>query len=283
MKMIILAFIAMLLVTACSPAQPELPTPYPTYTPYPTHTPYPTYTVEPTYTPMVITKVVTPTNTPTSTLTPTPIYTATATATAVPLSSYITSQSQIEAFFNDPNNSIGKNIKVLLDPFLEVYIDGTKKTLAYDAAFPLGHNIYPMLAIEDELSDETVDLQKNQYSWAYGVIIGTVKYSYFEADKYTPNPTYHEMPKVRIVHQEPFDQMKWPKEDGNYLVNKDIAPGQWYSLFPMTEDGCYWARINSSGNIIANYFGVAGISVYVAPTDAVVQFDGCGPMYYIGD
>jgi len=35
MKKIMLAFIAMLLVTACAPAQPVAPSPYPTYTPYP--------------------------------------------------------------------------------------------------------------------------------------------------------------------------------------------------------------------------------------------------------
>lgn len=283
MKKNIFALLVVFLLTACTSAQPVAPSPYPTYTPFPTHTPYPTYTIAPTYTPVVITKVVTPTNTPSPTLTPTPLYTATPTATAVPLSSYISNENQIASFLNDPDNSIGKTIKFLLETFVKVYIDGTNETLAYDAAFPRGHNLYPLLAIEDELSDDTVDLQKNQYSWAYGVIIGTVRYSFFEVDKYTSNPTYFEMPKVRIVHQEPFDQIMWPKDDGNYLVNKDIAPGQWYSIVPMTEDGCYWARINSSGDIIANHYGVAGITVYVASTDAVVEFDGCGKMYYIGD
>jgi len=253
----------------------------PTQTHYPTHTAYPTYTVAPTYTPMVITKVVTPTNTPSPTLTPTPVFTATATATTVPLSSYTTSESQIASFFNDPDNSIGQTIKVLLEPLHEVYIDGTKETLAYDAVFPEVQHLYAMLAVEDEFSDETVDLQENQYSWAYGVIIGTVKYSYISNEYITPN--YYEMPKVRIVRQEPIDQMKWPKDDGNYMVNRDIAPGPWYSSYSMTDDGCYWARINSAGNIIANHFGVAGITVYVASTDTVVQFDGCGTMYYIGD
>ncbi len=281
MKKIMLALSTMLMLTACAPAQPAAPTPFPTYTPYPTHTPYPTYTIEPTYTPMVITKVVTPTNTPSPTLTPTPLYTATATATTVPLSSYITNENQIASFLRDPDNSIGQTIKVLLEASLSVYIDGTEKTLIYDAVFPKVQHLYFLLAIEDELSDETVDLQNNQFSWAYGVIIGTVEYTYIERDRYTPNPNVYEMPKVRIVHQEPIDQMQWPKDDGNYRVNVDIAPGQWYSSYSMTDDGCYWARINSSGDIIANHFGVAGITVYVAPTDTVVQFDGCGTMYYI--
>jgi|GEM_PF-1889308 len=289
MKNIILALITMLMLTACAPAQTVTPTLYPTYTLYPTHTsfpthtPYPTYTIEPTYTPVVITKVVTPTNTPAPTLTPTPIYTATSTATTVPLSSYTTSESQIASFFNEPDNSIGQTIKILLEPLFEVYVDGTKETLAYVAVFPKVQHLFAMLAVEDKSSDETVDLQKNQYSWAYGVIIGTAKYSVFKADKYTPNPRYAEVPIVRIVHQEPIDPMKWPKEDGLYKVNQDIAPGPWYSSYSMTDDGCYWARINSSGNIINNHFGVAGITVYVSQTDAVVQFDGCGTMYYIGD
>jgi len=160
MKKIMLALSTMLMLTACAPAQPAAPTPFPTYTPYPTHTPYPTYTIEPTYTPMVITKVVTPTNTPSPTLTPTPLYTATATATTVPLSSYITNENQIASFLRDPDNSIGQTIKVLLEASLSVYIDGTEKTLIYDAVFPKVQHLYFLLAIEDELSDETVDLTK---------------------------------------------------------------------------------------------------------------------------
>lgn len=275
--------IIIVLLTSCAPAQMIVQTPYPTYTPFPTYTPYPTFTVEATHTPMVITKVVTPTNTPAPTLTPSPVFTATTTATAVPLSLYITREDQIASFVNDPDNSIGQTIKILLETSSTVYINGTEETPAHFAVFPKSRHMYPMLAIEDEISDETVDLQKNQFSWAYGEIIGTIKYSYIEADKYTPNPNYYEMPKVRIVHQEPIDQIKWPKDDGNYMVNQDIAAGQWLSSYPMTEDGCYWARINSAGNIIANHFGVAGITVYVAQTDAVVQFEGCGTMYYIGD
>jgi hypothetical protein len=255
----------------------------PTQTAYSTYTPYPTYTVQPIFTPIVITKVVTPTNTLTPTLTPSPVFTATATATTVPLSSYTTNEDQIASFLQNPISSIGQTFKVLLETgSSSVYIDGKNETLVHYAAFPKTQRFYIMLAIEDELSDETVDLQKNQYSWAYGVIIGTVKYSSVKESKYyTPN--YFEMPKVRIIHQEPIDQMKWPKHDGNYMVNRDIAPGPWYSSYSMTVDGCYWARINSSGNIIDNHYGVAGITVYVAPTDTVVQFDGCGKMYYIGD
>lgn len=282
MKKIMLALTIMLMVTACAPAQPAAPTPYPTYTPYPTHTPYPTYTVEPTYTPAVITKVVTPTNTPSPTLTPTPLHTATATATAVPLSAYISNEDQIASFLNDPDNSIGQTIKVLLNTsYLDVWIDGKEETPGYTAVFPKVQHLYYLLAIEDELSDETVDILNTPFSWAYGLIIGTVEYTYFERDQFTPNPDVYEMAKVRIVHQEPIDPMKHPKGDGLYMVNSDIAPGQWYSSYSMTTDGCYWARINSSGSIIDNHYGVAGITVYVAPTDTVVEFDGCGTMYYI--
>jgi len=73
-----LALSIMLMLAACAPAQPVVPSPYPTYTPYPTSTPYPTYTVKPTYTPSpTITRTPTSTSAPTSTSVPTSTPTAT--------------------------------------------------------------------------------------------------------------------------------------------------------------------------------------------------------------
>lgn len=290
MKRFITMIFVIIIVAGCgaqpTPEPQPTTTPYPTLTPYPTYTLYPTYTIQPTTTPVLITKVVTPTKTPSPTLTPSPVYTATATATTVPLSSYTTNQSQIATFIDDPVNSIGQTIKVLLEAEYPVYVDGTQKMLSFDAHLPRaqeGQRLRTILAIKDILlSDETVDLQieEGQFILAYGVIIGTAKYTTSE-DNRNSNPTYYEITEVRIVHQESVDKTKYPKRDGNYLVNRDIAPGQWLSSYPMTADGCYWARINSAGNIIANHYGVAGITVYVSATDAVVQFDGCGTMYYI--
>jgi len=83
-----------------------------------------------------------------------------------------------------------------------------------------------------------------------------------------------------VISVEPYDETKQPKLNGLYEVGKDIAPGRWISMEPMTRDGCYWARISRTGNIIDNHYGVAGITVNVGQSDAVVEFDGCGYMLF---
>ena len=71
------------------------------------------------------------------------------------------------------------------------------------------------------------------------------------------------------------------KEDGFYLVGIDIAPGRWETTGKGSD--CYWARLDISGNIIANNFGYAGGTVTIQDTDFQLEFDGCGTVVYVED
>jgi len=67
---------------------------------------------------------------------------------------------------------------------------------------------------------------------------------------------------------------------GFYLVGVDIAPGIWRSS--STLDSCYWARLTRTGDIIDNYFGYGGSTIYIATTDFAVEFDAdCGSWSYL--
>jgi hypothetical protein len=67
---------------------------------------------------------------------------------------------------------------------------------------------------------------------------------------------------------------------GYYLVNVDIAPGIWRSSSDL--DSCYWARLDRTGDIIDNYFGFGGSTIYIAPTDFAVELaTDCGIWTYL--
>jgi len=89
----------------------------------------------------------------------------------------------------------------------------------------------------------------------------------------TPNRTQTEQARVvatqTAVH-----------EPGFYLVNVDIAPGIWRSSSNL--DSCYWARLDRTGEIIDNYFGFGGSTIYIAPSDFAVELDeDCGVWTYL--
>lgn len=290
-KWIIIIVLASLILSGCEIPIPDPAvvqqivsdprTAVPTQTAYPTYTPAPTYTPGPTYTPVVITMVVTPTNTLTPTLSPTPLVAPTQTSTTVPFELYQINPEIIKSYLDDPENSVGQAIKFLLEPSSTIYIND-QESRKHLAVFPNQKLQFEILAIEDDLSDETIDLtQTNQFSWAYGVIIGTVDYTLRKDIGLGIKPIVYQMPVVRIVHQVTIERSKWPKTDGLYEVNKDIAPGPWVSILSLTDtDKCHWERINGYGRIIQEQTGIAGIIVYIGETDAVVKFNGCGKMYY---
>lgn len=62
---------------------------------------------------------------------------------------------------------------------------------------------------------------------------------------------------------------------GVYLVNIDIGPGVWRNS--STRDDCYWKRTDKYGEIIDNYFGFGGGTIYISPTDFQVELNQeCG-------
>lgn len=287
-RLIVLSFIVCVILTACGNTSPdpvviakyinETLVALPKHTAYPSYTPYPTYTSLPTNIPIVVTKLVTPTNTAEPSSTPTPKNTPTPQATAVPLSAYISNPQKVIEILSTPENYKGQFVKFLLQPSGSIFVKN-KEIPGYFAVFPNQRTGFDVFPITNDKSDETVDLEKNGFAWAYGAISENIKFKYFKDSAYYTF-TLHEMSQILILHQEIIDPLLWPKEDGLYEVNKDIAPGYWIASEDITTDGCYWARINRSGNIIQNHYGVAGITVYISPSDTVVQFDGCGTMYY---
>ena len=74
------------------------------------------------------------------------------------------------------------------------------------------------------------------------------------------------------------------KGSGFYTVGEEIAAGTWRSTG--SGEYCYWERLSGfSGEfdqIIANYFGVAGVTVTISPSDAAFKTQDCGIWEYVG-
>ena len=71
------------------------------------------------------------------------------------------------------------------------------------------------------------------------------------------------------------------KRPGVYLVNEDIAPGIWRSLG--SGDGCYWEITTKTGDLINNYYGLAGGTMYIKPDAFQVKMKPeCGDWMYLG-
>lgn len=71
------------------------------------------------------------------------------------------------------------------------------------------------------------------------------------------------------------------KEPGIYLVNIDIGPGLWRNNGSSSE--CYWGITTRSGEIINNFFGQSGGTMYI-PNNAfqVEMHEECGIWTYLG-
>ena len=74
-------------------------------------------------------------------------------------------------------------------------------------------------------------------------------------------------------------KLRADKESGFYLVNIDIAPGVWRSNG--TNDNCYWSVTTQTGDIIDNFFGMAGGTAYISATAFQVEFDDCGTWVFL--
>lgn len=86
-------------------------------------------------------------------------------------------------------------------------------------------------------------------------------------------PTNHEINSV---------DSKADKYYGFYLVGSEIASGNWRNTG--NSDNCYWAITDSKGEIIENYFGMTGGTMYVPNTAFQVELDKeCGIWKYLGN
>jgi len=97
---------------------------------------------------------------------------------------------------------------------------------------------------------------------------------------YTAQPTY--TPIIRIVQVTPtIDSsiLKADKTDGFYLIGPEIAPGVWRTEPNKTK--CYWKITGVKGEIISNYLGSGGGTIYI-PKDAYqIEIQNCGKVTFV--
>lgn len=70
--------------------------------------------------------------------------------------------------------------------------------------------------------------------------------------------------------------------DGVYRVGPRIEPGTYYTL---NVTNCYWERLDSAGNIIANNFvsDAPRVEVTIYASDYAFHASGCGEWKPVGD
>jgi hypothetical protein len=92
----------------------------------------------------------------------------------------------------------------------------------------------------------------------------------------TQTPTISPIPSNTLPPTATLDAMYEDKAPGIYLVGIDIGPGVWRSE-KNGNDSCYWSRTTKTGDIIDNFLGASGGTMYLAASDFQVELqDECG-------
>jgi hypothetical protein len=100
---------------------------------------------------------------------------------------------------------------------------------------------------------------------------------------FTQTPSLSPIPSNTLPPTKTLDPIYQPKSPGFYLVNQDIGPGSWRSQGDATTTDCYWEIDTKTGDIIDNYIGMAGGTIYIRPTDYQVQLNPeCGDWIFLG-
>lgn len=94
-------------------------------------------------------------------------------------------------------------------------------------------------------------------------------------------PTITPTPTKTLTPRPTQDPLKVPHGDGVYLVGVDIAAGVWRSE-PGNSD-CYWKRDSRTGDIIDNYYGQSGGTIYISPTDFEIHLERCGTWTFLSN
>jgi hypothetical protein len=90
----------------------------------------------------------------------------------------------------------------------------------------------------------------------------------------TPRPTNTPKPTIDIL--------KTDKPPGIYLVGIDIAPGVWRNNG--SGGKCYWSITSKTGDIIDNFYGQSGGTLYLRASAFQVELtDGCGRWTWLSD
>lgn len=100
---------------------------------------------------------------------------------------------------------------------------------------------------------------------------------------YTPEPTK----KPRTIYQivtatiDP-DPLKAPKNDGFYLVGKDIATGTWRVTDNPNLQKCYWKLTDRKNQIVKNFIGVSGGAFTIDDSILQLEIRNCDVLEYVG-
>ncbi len=213
----------------------------PTYTKQPTHTQQPTYTPFPTLT-------VRPTYTPLATQTKRPTYTPLPTSTRRPTyTPYPTST------FRPTYTPLATNTRQATYTPLPTHTPAKTYT-------PL-----PTLTSEPTYTK---------------VPTYTPQPTFTSLPTSTPRPTY--TPVISYVMVTPTTDesiLKADKTDGYYLIGPEIQPGVWRPEKDKTK--CYWKITDIKGNIVQNYLGDGGGTIYIDPDAFQIEILNCGKITYI--
>jgi hypothetical protein len=141
------------------------------------------------------------------------------------------------------------------------------------------HNIsLQSTAIKADLSTLQVKATNADEILKYTPVIKIVTQTQTSTPLYTPTntltPTTTPTPSKTPLPSPTVDALKLPFNDGNYLVGVDKAPGVWLSNGDM--DNCYWEITTMTGDIINNYFGRAGGTMYVYSSAFAIHVEDCG-------
>ena len=225
------------------PTSTKLPsyTPNPTFTKLPTSTAYPTLTKLPTYTPPA-TYTVYPTFTKLPTYTPLPTNTIYPTFTKLPTYTPLSTYTKLPTYTPLATYT---NLPTYT-PLPTGTPRNTYTPLSTYTAYPT-YTIYPTST---------------------------------KLPTYTAQPTY--TPVIRIVQVTPTVDssiLKADKTDGFYLIGPEIAPGIWRTEPNKTK--CYWKITGVKGEIISNYLGSGGGTIYI-PKDAYqIEIQNCGKVTFV--
>lgn len=88
---------------------------------------------------------------------------------------------------------------------------------------------------------------------------------------------------ANFVYVEPTSEfLTTMKQYGFYLVGSEIQPGVWRNTGE--SDNCYWEITDSKGEIIDNYIGMTGGTMYIPSNAFQVQLEKeCGDWEYLGE
>lgn len=114
------------------------------------------------------------------------------------------------------------------------------------------------------------DILHNHYGLTGGVVTIQVTDFEFESKGCGPWVALDLNNRVGL----PADQQVAPKKDGFYVVGVDIAPGIWKSTGQGSR--CYWARQNTTQDILDNHVGFTGGAVTIHPNDIEFYTKDCG-------